>query len=321
MKNLIVTLLKLTVVAGIFYYLISRDRMDMGMLLQLWTSWFALVMVLVFFVWILPLSALRVWLILRSYDIRIPVVRMFMINWIGGFFNTCLPGGVSGDVVKGYYIVQEDRKKEITNVIVTLVIDRIIGVSSLIILSFLTLLVYDRLVGENVLPGPLVYMVIGLFTGVVVFYGILLFPFQEGKDPLVRFISILPGKDTLLRIYRAFKHFQQHKGVLLYSIIISIGVHLSFVAMLVEIARFMGKSVAVADQLFIMPLGFITTVIPLAPGGIGIGHVAFDSLYRMLGVSGGADIFNLFVTVHLAIFFLGGIPYLLMRNKPESVME
>ena len=58
-------------------------------------------------------------------------------------------------------------------------------------------------------------------------------------------------------------------------------------------------------QLFLMPIGLITTAIPLAPGGIGIGHVAFESLYQLVGVAGGADIFNMYIILQLAVYLMG----------------
>ncbi len=321
MKNRIFPILKLIIVACIIYYLISHDRMDMGMLFRLWTSPLTVVMALILIFWVLPMGALRIWLILDAYDFRMPFMRLFLINWIGGFFNVSLPWGVTGDVVKGAYIAQAARKKDMTPIIVTLVIDRIIGISSLIILSFFFLLYQGNPFAGVALQRALVYMVAGLFAGMLIFYGFLLVPFKPGKDPLAWFLSILPGKNRLLNIYDTFRHFQHRKRVLLYTMLISISIHFSMVLMMVKITDFMEMSVAFSDQLFIISIGFMTTVIPFAPGGIGIGHVAFDNLYRMIGVSGGADIFNLFVTVYLSVLLTGGIPYLFMGKQPEKEVK
>jgi hypothetical protein len=70
-----------------------------------------------------------------------------------------------------------------------------------------------------------------------------------------------------------------------------------------------------------MPIGLITTAIPLAPGGIGIGHVAFESLYQLVGVSGGADIFNIYIIVQLSVYLLGGIPYFLYNSEYQVPRE
>ena len=75
------------------------------------------------------------------------------------------------------------------------------------------------------------------------------------------------------------------------------------------------KEMNLATQFFLMPIGLITVAIPVAPGGIGIGHIAFESLYQLAGLSGGADIFNLFIIVQLGVFLLGGIPYFLYSSE------
>ena len=81
--------------------------------------------------------------------------------------------------------------------------------------------------------------------------------------------------------------------------------------------------IGLGTQLFLMPIGLISTAIPLAPGGIGIGHVAFESLYQLVGVTGGADIFNMYIIMQLAVYLLGGIPYFLYNSEyhipPENI--
>ena len=81
------------------------------------------------------------------------------------------------------------------------------------------------------------------------------------------------------------------------------------------------KEMELATQFFLMPVGLITVAIPLAPGGIGIGHAAFESLYQLAGFSGGADIFNLFIIVQLGVFLLGGIPYFIYSSKYKIPLE
>ncbi len=319
MKKWIVNLLKLLFVLGIFYYLISHDRMNFDTLYRLWTSPFVGFMFLVFIFWILPLASLRLWLILKTYDFNLPITKVYVLSWIGNFFNISLPGSITGDVVKGYYIVHAVEKKETTKVVVTLLIDRLIGLFALVVVSFFSLLINKNSIINNELPRPLVFMIIILFIITILFYGIILYPFKEGKDPIIGFLTILPQNESLLKIYGAFKNFQHHRRVLIYTMILSVSVHLTIAFMFLEVAGFTEKSLTIANQLFIMPIGFITTAIPLAPGGIGIGHVAFDNLYQMIGISGGADIFNLYITVQLAVFLLGGIPYLLTNNKPISL--
>ena len=97
---------------------------------------------------------------------------------------------------------------------------------------------------------------------------------------------------------------------------LAIGIHSLIALIFFQVAHLIGvKEMSLATQFFLMPIGLITVAIPVAPGGIGIGHIAFESLYQLAGLSGGADIFNLFVIVQLGVFMLGGIPYFLYSSE------
>jgi len=92
--------------------------------------------------------------------------------------------------------------------------------------------------------------------------------------------------------------------------------HCAIALIFFKISRMIGiTELDLATQFFIMPIGLIAISIPIAPGGLGVGHAAFGELYRLVGVSGGADIFNLFWIVQFAVFLLGGILYLLYNNE------
>jgi len=97
---------------------------------------------------------------------------------------------------------------------------------------------------------------------------------------------------------------------------LSIGLHTLIALIFFQVTNLMGiKEMELATQFFLMPIGLITVAIPIAPGGIGVGHAAFESLYQLAGFSGGADIFNLFIIVQLGVFLLGGIPYFLYSSN------
>ena len=138
------------------------------------------------------------------------------------------------------------------------------------------------------------------------------------KDELI--INAL--KKISLKVYSAFKSYQHQKTTLLLTLLLAIGIHTLIALLFFQIAQLMGlEEMELATQFFLMPIGLITVAIPLAPGGIGIGHAAFESLYQLAGFSGGADIFNLFIIVQLGVFLLGGIPYFLYSNKYKIPVE
>ena len=183
----------------------------------------------------------------------------------------------------------------------TLLIDRFTGLFGLIVMAFLALLLNWSLVISQPKIQSLAFAVTALFTLTVFFYGIVLYPFAEGNDPFIKLFNKLPKSALFLKIYKTFKSFQHHKKTLFTTLLVSIGVHTLVALIFVSIAQLMGvHNMTVATQMFIMPIGLITIAIPIAPGGVGVGHVAFDSLYSLVGISGGADIFNLYVILQLA---------------------
>ena len=56
-------------------------------------------------------------------------------------------------------------------------------------------------------------------------------------------------------------------------------------------------------------------MVPVSPGGIGVGHVAFDRLFSMIGISGGASVFNAYLIGQMAVSLLCVFPYLALRRS------
>ena len=65
-------------------------------------------------------------------------------------------------------------------------------------------------------------------------------------------------------------------------------------------------------------MGMMVVAIPISPSGMGVGHAAFDKLFDLFGVVGGANLFNTFWVVILCNNLIGIIPYLFFRKKNSS---
>ena len=68
-----------------------------------------------------------------------------------------------------------------------------------------------------------------------------------------------------------------------------------------------------AAYLTLVPLGLMVTAIPIAPAGLGVGQVAFLSLFRMLGVYQGANLFTLYMASYVMINLSGAFLYVSSR--------
>jgi hypothetical protein len=65
--------------------------------------------------------------------------------------------------------------------------------------------------------------------------------------------------------------------------------------------------------LVIVPLGLISTVIPLSPGGVGIGQAAFYGLCEAIAPGTGttaSNAFTVYQTLQVAVYLSGFVSYL-----------
>ena len=316
-------LFKMLLVGSILVYLVQSGRLNFEKLMLFKDAPEILAMMIgVLVLVVVPMATFRWWLLLRAIGVQVKPKQIFILTWIGNFFNTTLPGAVTGDVVKGYYVIKAQQEEGRTRAFMTLLIDRFVGLFGLIVMAFLALVFNLELILSQERLHSLAWMITILFGGTVLFYTITLFPFKEGRDPFIRFFQRLPAKKISIKVYSAFKSYQHQKTTLLLTLLLAIGIHTLIALLFFQVANLMGiEDMELATQFFLMPIGLITVAIPLAPGGIGIGHAAFESLYQLVGYSGGADIFNLFIIVQLGVFLLGGIPYFLYSSKYKIPAE
>ena len=323
MKKLLLMLLKMLLVGSILVYLVQSGRLNFEKLMLFKDAPEILAMMIgVLVLVVVPMATFRWWLLLRAIGVQVKPKQIFILTWIGNFFNTTLPGAVTGDVVKGYYVIKAQQEEGRTRAFMTLLIDRFVGLFGLIVMAFLALVLNLELILSQERLHSLAWMITVLFGGTVVFYTIALFSFKEGRDPFIRLFQRLPATKISLKVYSAFKSYQHQKTTLLLTLLLAVGIHTIIALLFFQVAQLMGiEEMDLATQFFLMPIGLITVAIPLAPGGIGIGHAAFESLYQLAGFSGGADIFNLFIIVQLGVFLLGGIPYFLYSSKYKIPAE
>ncbi len=321
-KTVLIQVAKFSLVGGILYYLYATDRLNLEKLLLLAQSGFLLVAILGTFLFVLlPLNTLRWSLLLKGLGVKIPFKSAFLLTWTGFFFNTILPGAVSGDVVKGYYLDKMKLGMSKTELVVSLVIDRLVGLFGLIFIGMIGLLSNLEWIQSDVALMKLGAILVFLFAGTLTFYAVILMPSlrKNRHRKVVKYLTMLPMPKFLKKVYLAFKKYEHHKSILLYTLLLSIGIHLITSLIFIYLAREIGILIQLSSQMTLMPLGLITISLPIAPAGIGVGHIAFETLYSLAGSRGGADVFNLFVATQVSIYLLGFIPYLLLsRLYPKN---
>ncbi len=88
-------------------------------------------------------------ILLKVQDFYISNTKAIKLTLIGDFFSVAIPGSVSGDIVKAYYLARGKKQKE--KLITTIILDRLVGLYTMIlmaILSIITTFLYSSVNGD-----------------------------------------------------------------------------------------------------------------------------------------------------------------------------
>ena len=87
----------------------------------------------------LLLGALRWQLLLSAHNVRVRLRAAAVYTYIGQFFNTILPSTIGGDVARGFYVIRDGGPAPA--VLLTLALDRVLGLAAAVALTALIVLV------------------------------------------------------------------------------------------------------------------------------------------------------------------------------------
>ena len=258
------------------------------------------------------------WL-LQAQGIRLRLSRTLQLSLIGNFFNIALPGAVSGDFVKAFYVgneVQGQRARAFGSIL----FDRLAGLSALVLVAATALLLdLGALLGTPLIRA-LQFFILTSAIVVILSYSYL-FLVREHHDPFLRLLRGLERKfakvGSVTRIYESVRHYHSHRIAVLKVLAISILIHLLVGFACLNFLAALGDAGIEKLPLFVVvPMGLLVTAVPVAPAGVGTGHAAFSYLFHFLGSQRGADVFSLYVLIQLALGGIGGLVYL--RFKAHS---
>ena len=246
---------------------------------------------------------------------------------IGCFFNTTMPGAVSGDIIKAWYVIADHKGFQKTPVLTAIFLDRVMGVFGLVIVSSAALFFSWNSVWSSPQLHKIAIFVLLMAAGVFVFFCYMMIsmwgPFAYLRKKMEILQNYKVGR-AFLKGYDAWMHYRNCPGILLQALTLSVLTHLSVVTTVIFCAHALeGAKVAFYQYFLLVPLGLLTTAIPVAPAGLGVGHVAFGQLFAAAGSTQGAEIFTLFVTFQI-IINLSGVFFYLKSDRvkvPQEAME
>ena len=320
LKTIFINSVKILVAAGLIFWLVNSGKLDFNLLTKLvdypWSVLMAVVLSILNFV----LISYRWKSILRARsDVLLPLLGLLKITWIGQFFSSVLPGSVSGDLVKMFYIQQFDARFSKKFIFASILIDRIMGLSGLILLVGIGSAFFGSHILANA-PAMEALLNMNYLLALMVLTSLFIFVFFNHiiRKFLVKmeqiFLSQLFQKIIGLWDDLVLIRSQMLKAVGLSIVIQFIGVVIFWVL----IQPFVTEKMDFVQALAFIPIGLMTLALPVAPSGLGVGHAIFQKLFEFSDINNGASLFNLYFVLTLSVNVLGVIPYVLTKIKKTS---
>jgi len=324
-KAYVISFLKLAIVGGLFFWMIQGDKLHLSELKLFVTN--PSLLAATIGLWCFGpvfLGSLRWYLLLRGVGVECTYGRAVYLTLIGFAFNTSMPGAVSGDIIKAVYIVK-DQKEPLgkTPAMLSVLLDRIMGLMGLFLIGLIASLTNFESLWANPVTRSLVTFLFLIVAGVMTFLALVYSPHKDKHDPLLKLLNKnFPGFGTLKKIYVALRSYRKSPKTIIYTLFLSMLLQVaSFYYMAFVYETLNGEMPPLSLLASVFPFGILVTAIPIAPGGLGVGHVAFDRLFNIVGLQNGANVFNLFALGPLALNLLGFIPYLLVKKRPLPTEE
>ncbi|MEM6528057.1 MAG: lysylphosphatidylglycerol synthase transmembrane domain-containing protein [Chloroflexota bacterium] len=274
LRGVVWQVLRVAIVAVILYFVL-RD-VDFP---ALWASLRAirpgfLIAAAVVWIFAVGIASFRWKVLIGAITTGPPVSATFVYNLIGQFYSQFLPGNITGDVVKGYYMARTQANK--AALLSSAVIDRIIGLVVNSTIGFVALGFSPLLLELFGLPVWVVWVVV-----VLVVAGVIAGMVFVGW--LGRFEDRFPA--PVRRLYRIAADYAEHPGIVAAASGISVGYFLAW-ALSIYLLSLAARVDVVNYAIAVLLLAAVNlvTVLPISINGLGVREGTVVFLLGQFGV-------------------------------------
>jgi uncharacterized protein (TIRG00374 family) len=253
--------------------------------------------------------AWRLRIILAVKGLRISLSEGCQLTFVGFFFNNFLPTSVGGDIVKAMCAAR--ITKSTVHSITSILMDRMFGLFTFILIPSLTLLFFMRQIGN-----PMVPKVVYTFFGLSCLCFFLLFNRKVGRK--LRFLQNFMDQFGLGRklreVYEGLHDFVNHKWVVFFALALSIAGQTVSILVLYLMGLAMGIHTAMIYFFLLVPVIQLVSMLP-SLNGLGIREGAFIYfLTPYMGKEYAAALGILWLGLLIFLSVIGGVVYLIRHD-------
>jgi uncharacterized membrane protein YbhN (UPF0104 family) len=315
------TFLKFSFALVLCYWLFKNGKLDFSLLSQafhLGHLWIWGVILLVSRLLFCP-QRFKILLDTKSKT-PVPYLKVFAFDAIGNLFSVILPGAAAGDVIRFFYYKNVSSEVTPGMIAAFLTIDRLIGLMGLMGLAIaVTAFNYTSFIqlSPQLVSLFIINAVTFIFLCIFMFFIFSKwFPKKKIESIFAKYLHRWPKALVILTdILNIELGFSDFIKCFILAVLNQIFVVAGFWLL---ISPFIPESTSFLKVFTILPIGFIGSSLPIAPAGLGVGHVLFDNLFKLIQIDNGASLFNIFFVVNIFVCLLGLIPYLIVRAESHD---
>lgn len=321
-KSWISNTLKIGLAIGLITHLAKSGKIDLEQLKSLLTgSNIAICLSLMGLSFILSSERWRAILIAQGFQMSF--WQAFKLTQVGIFFNFVIPGGVSGDLVKGFYLTRNHPDRKFLAAM-TIFLDRVIGLTAMSVMAAISLFYdFDFIWAHNELHVLAIVLIILLLIFCISWGAG--FSRKLRQSRLIHFVFLkIPGHHRLFQLWDTILTFKNQRTQFFKSIGYSLLAQIAGITLFIQCGNMLGYHLPIHLYFVVVPIGFMITAIPISPAGVGIGQAAFLFLFNIFqGTENnlGSTTISAFQICSLAWGLLGAVFYILMKDAQRSDIQ
>lgn len=294
-RRFLILALKLAVTFAALAFLVTRQPLSELLLAASRISPAAMALAVACQLAALCVGTYRWLLLMRAYgaSAELSFSELLKVYFVGYFYNTYLPGAVSGDVLRGIATRRAFASEGATGAVAVVFVERALGLAGVMGLTAISTMLFARGRFDGVLPYSALAIVAVAAAITAIAIGKRSARFASG--PLARLLSKLP---ILVR-----------PGPFVVAALLSIVTHVLVSLCGHALIASIRPETTLGDSLLAMPLAGAAGYFPLTWAGAGARDYALVSLYEALGVPRAAGVATSFGYLFASLFTagLGGI--------------
>jgi hypothetical protein len=259
-----------------------------------------------FYLLLVFLAIIRWVMLLNAANIKIPFGKVIISYSVGLFCNMFLPSTVGGDLVRSFEVFEYAQDK--SRIFASVILDRISGLASVIVVSFFALVFGYRFVNK-----PAVLGTFAILLGITVFVLVVCFSRRVFKIFAVLFNRLPSLREKLISFNESTVFFRTKKLVLAENLGISIILRIGIILLFYFTAIALGHKSSIVYFFIFVPLIEAISAAPIAIGGLGVRDAAAIFLFTKVGFSSDVAFSMSLINFSLLALagFIGGIIYVL----------